>query len=130
MGVPEDRHYSEDHLWVKLEKDSAVIGITHYAAALLGPVNYVELPPMDSGVSKDTAFAAVETNKAVTELLSPISGRVVSVNKLLTENPDALTDDPYANGWIMMMRPSDLGEWNELMKPSRYDQMVSSELLE
>jgi glycine cleavage system H protein len=127
MDFPGDRLYSEDHLWVKMENGNALVGITHYAAMILGPANYVELPSGDTRVTRDTAFAAVETNKAVTELLAPISGKVVNVNESLAESPDALTGDPYGNGWIVVMQPTDPEELHELMSQWHYARVVSHE---
>lgn len=127
MNVPGDRLYSQDHLWVKVENDNAVVGITHYAATLLGPANYVELPVPDAEVTRDMAFALVETNKAVTELLAPISGKIVNVNESLAESPDALTGDPYGTGWIAIVQPSDQVELRELLSHLHYSQMVGHE---
>lgn len=127
MDVPTDRLYSHDHLWVKVENDNAVVGITHYAATLLGSANYVELPILDTQVYRNTAFAAVETNKAATELLAPISGKVVNVNESLAESPDALVSDPYGTGWIVRMQPAEPTELSELLTHLDYTQMVRHE---
>jgi glycine cleavage system H protein len=126
MEFPGDRLYSEHHLWVKIEKDQAVIGITEYAREELGEVDYIELPPLDESITKNRAFGIIETSKAVTDLIAPISGIVVESNTSLTESPEALSDDPYGDGWIIAVEPSDPDEMEELMKASRYAKLVKS----
>jgi glycine cleavage system H protein len=124
MEFPSDRLYSEFHLWVKMEKDQAVIGITDYAKEELGDVDYIELPEPDEVLSKDKAFGIIETSKAVTDLIAPISGTVLERNDLLTESPENLTDDPYGDGWLIVVEPSDPEEIEELIKPAAYQKLV------
>ncbi|MGO9121244.1 MAG: glycine cleavage system protein GcvH [Desulfomonilaceae bacterium] len=126
MEAPEDRLYSQHHLWVKLEKDQAVIGITDYAAEEIGEVDYIELPEPNDTVSKERAFGALETSKAITDLICPISGVVLDCNMLLTESPEMVTDDPYGDGWLMVLQPSDPDEWDDLMKAGDYEKLVRS----
>ncbi len=128
MEAPEDRFYSEHHLWVKLEKDQVLIGITDYAAEQIGEVDYVELPEPDAEVSKEGVFGALETSKAITDLICPISGIVLDSNMLLKESPETVTIDPYGDGWLLIIQPSDPDEWEELMRASDYTDLVSSEL--
>ena len=130
MEAPDDRLYSEHHLWVKLEKDQAVIGITDYAAEQIGEVDYIELPEPNDIVSKERAFGALETSKAITDLVCPISGVVLDCNMLLNESPEMVTVDPYGDGWLMILQPSDPDELDELMKAGDYENLVSSELEE
>lgn len=126
MEAPEDRLYSQYHLWVKLEKDQAVIGITDYAAEEIGEVDYIELPEPNDTVSKERAFGALETSKAITDLICPISGVVLDCNMLLNESPEMVTDDPYGDGWLMVMQPSDPDEWDDLMQAGDYEKLVRS----
>jgi glycine cleavage system H protein len=127
MELPHDRLYSEYHLWVKLEKDQAVVGITDYAREELGEVDYIELPQVDDILSKNRPFGIVETSKAVTDLVAPISGIVVESNNLLSESPETLTDDPYGDGWLIIVEPSDPDEIDELMSHKVYDKLVKSQ---
>src|SRR4030066_180101 len=124
MEFPSDRLYSEFHLWVKVEKDQAVIGITDYAKEELGDVDYIELPQLDEVLSKSKSFGIIETSKAVTDLIAPISGTVLERNDLLAESPENLTDDPYGDGWLIAVEPSDPDELDELMKPADYQKLV------
>ncbi len=126
MEAPEDRLYSQYHLWVKLEKDQAVIGITDYAAEEIGEVDYIELPEPNDTVSKERAFGALETSKAITDLICPISGVVLDCNMLLNESPEMVTDDPYGDGWLMVLQPSDPDEWDDLMQAGDYEKLVRS----
>lgn len=127
MEAPEDRLYSQHHLWVKLEKDQAVIGITDYAAEEIGEVDYIELPEPDDTVSKERALGALETSKAITDLICPISGVVLDCNILLNESPEMVTDDPYGDGWLVVLQPSDPDELDDLMKAGDYAKLVRSE---
>ncbi len=127
MEAPEDRLYSQHHLWVKLERDQAVIGITDYAAEEIGEVDYIELPEPNDTVSKERTFGALETSKAITDLICPISGVVLDCNILLSESPEMVTDDPYGDGWLMVLQPSAPDEWDDLMKAGDYEKLVRSE---
>jgi len=127
MEAPEDRLYSQHHLWVKLDQDQAVIGITDYAAEEIGEVDYIELPEPNDVVSKERAFGALETSKAITDLICPISGVVLDRNILLNESPEMVTDDPYGDGWLMVLQPSDPDELDDLMKAGDYTKLVRSE---
>jgi glycine cleavage system H protein len=127
MEFPHDRLYSEYHLWVKMEKDQAVVGITDYAREELGEVDYIELPQVDDALSKSRPFGIVETSKAVTDLVAPISGIVVESNNLLGESPETLTDDPYGDGWLIIVEPSDPDEIDELMNHKAYDKLIKSQ---
>lgn len=126
MDFPADRLYSEYHLWVKMEKDQAVIGITDYAREELGQVDYIELPEVDESVTRNRAFGIIETSKAVTDLIAPISGIVVESNTSLAESPEIVSDDPYGDGWLMAVEPADPEELGELLKRSDYEKLVTS----
>jgi glycine cleavage system H protein len=125
MDFPADRLYSEFHLWVKMEKDQAVIGITDYAREELGEVDYIELPEADESVTRNRAFGIIETSKAVTDLIAPISGIVIESNTSLAESPEILTDDPYGDGWLMTVEPADPEELDELLKRADYQKLLA-----
>jgi glycine cleavage system H protein len=127
MDFPADRLYSEYHLWVKVEKDQAFIGVTDYAREELGDVDYIELPELDGTITKNKPFGIVETSKAVTDLIAPISGIVIEKNLALVESPETLTDDPYGDGWLIVVEPSDPEELDELMKARDYSKLAAGE---
>jgi glycine cleavage system H protein len=126
MDVPEDRLYSEYHLWIKVEKSKAWIGITEYAKEELGEVDYVELPALQDITVRDRPFGILETSKAVTDLVAPISGVVIQTNTALLESPATLTDDPYGNGWLIVVKPSNPDEMDELIRPQIYSELIHS----
>jgi glycine cleavage system H protein len=127
MEFPRDRLYSDQHLWVKVEKDQAVIGITEFAREELGEVDYIELPELDDALTRTRPFGIIETSKAVTDLIAPISGIVVESNTSLVESPETLTDDPYGDGWLVTVEPSDPEEFEELLKASQYEKLVKGQ---
>jgi len=120
MEIPSDRFYSEDHLWVRVEGGTATVGITEHARDELGEVDYVELPQEGDTITRGTAFGIIETSKAVTDLIAPISGQVTESNVSLLESPEALMDSPYADGWLIAVEPADQDEFTELMDWSKY----------
>jgi glycine cleavage system H protein len=126
MDVPQDRLYSEYHLWIRVEENEAWIGITEYAVEELGEVDYVELPALQEATIRDRPFGILETSKAVTDLVAPISGVVIRTNTVLSESPAALTEDPYEKGWLIVVRPSKPDEMNELITPQVYGELVNS----
>jgi glycine cleavage system H protein len=127
MKVPEGRLYSEYHLWVEQEPVGLRIGMTHCGCEYLGSVDYVELPSPGQAVLKDSPFGWVETSKAITELLAPVSGTVVESNEKLSESPEMITADSYGSGWLILIRGSDASEVAQLMTPEEYRQLVSAE---
>jgi len=106
MNVPADLLYTEEHEWVRLEGDVAVVGITDYAQHELGDVVYVELPEVGSTVEQGKPFGVVESVKAASDLYAPVSGEVVEVNTALEDAPELVNNDPYGEGWMIKVRPS------------------------
>jgi glycine cleavage system H protein len=124
MDIPTDRFYSDYHLWVKLEEGTATVGITEHAREELGDVDYVELPQEGDTITRGMAFGIIETSKAVTDLMAPISGQVVESNVSLLESPEALMDSPYTDGWLIVIEPADQDEFTELMDSSKYREFL------
>jgi glycine cleavage system H protein len=110
-----------------MERDLALIGITDYAAQELGEVDYVELPELEEVLTKNRAFGIIETSKAVTDLPAPISGIVVELNVSAPESPEGLADDPYGDGWLIMVEPSDPDEIEELMSAQAYEDLLKNQ---
>ena len=124
--VIEGLFYSESHEYVKVEGDFAYVGITDYAQHALGNVVYVDMPEVDDEVEADEDFGAVESVKAASDLISPVSGTVVEVNEALEDKPELLNEDAFEN-WIMKVQLSDKSELNALMDAAAYEELCSKE---
>ncbi len=118
--VIEGLYYSESHEYVKIEGDFAYVGITDYAQNALGNVVYVDLPEVDDEVEADEDFGAVESVKAASDLISPVSGTVVEVNEALEDKPELLNENPFEN-WIIKVKLSDTAEIDNLMDAQSYE---------
>ena len=125
MDFPEELKYSKEHLWVRLEGDRAVIGITDYAQAELGNVTVVELPDTGDDLEQDDSFGSIEARKTVAELYAPLSGTVVEVNSELGSTPEFVNDDPYDGGWLVVIEIADAEEMNLLMSADLYEDYVA-----
>jgi glycine cleavage system H protein len=121
---PNDRKYSKEHEWAKVEGDTAVIGITSYAQDQLGDVVYVELPKVGETVEQFRVFGVIESVKTASDLYAPISGEVVEVNESVVEEPSQVNDSPYEAGWLIRVKPVDSGalerELSSLMDADAY----------
>jgi glycine cleavage system H protein len=126
MELSEELKYSKEHLWVRLDGDLAVIGITDFAQEELGAIRGVELPSVGDEVEQDDSFGSLEARKTVAELYAPVSGEVVEVNDELISTPELLNDDPYDGGWLIMIRLNDRDELTSLMSVDDYVEHVES----
>ena len=106
MSVPKGMQYTETHEWVRMEGDTATVGITEHAQDELGDVVFVELPEVGRTLKAGEAFGAVESVKAVSDLYAPVAGEVVEVNEALGDSPEKINEDPYGDGWILKLRVS------------------------
>ena len=117
--IMDDRKYADSHEWVKLEGDIAVVGISDYAQHALGNIVYVDMPEVGDEVEKGEDFGAVESVKAASDLISPVSGEVVEINENLEDEPGLLNEDAYSN-WIMKVKISDPSEYDSLLDAAAY----------
>ena len=126
---PNDRRYSKEHEWAKVEGDVAIVGITDYAQDQLGDVVYVELPTVGDRVEQFKVFGVIESVKTASDLYSPVSGQVVEINSALVDEPAQVNDSPYEEGWLIKVRPDDPGilerELANLMDADTYGQQIS-----
>ena len=121
LNHPSDLKYSKTDEWVRVEGDQATIGITDYAQDQLGDIVYIELPwDASQSVSQETKFGDIESVKATSELLSPISGEVIKVNEALKDTPELINDKPYEDGWMLVVKLSNPGEIDNLMSADQY----------
>jgi len=123
---PDDLIYHPEHDWAKIEGDQATFGITWFAQDALGEIVFFEPPAVGATVTKDQSYGEVESVKAVSEVISPLSGEIVEVNEALADAPEAINDDPYGAGWMVKVRLSDTSELDQLMSPEAYREHVST----
>ena len=119
-------YYSESHEWVKVEGNVAIVGITDYAQHALGNIVYVDMPEVDDEVAKEEDFGAVESTKAASDLISPVSGTVVEINEALEDNPELINENAFEN-WIMKVEMSDAAELEGLMDAAAYETFCANE---
>jgi len=124
-NVPEDLRYSSDHEWARLEGDRVRVGITDYAQDTLGDVVFVQVPEVGAEVEAGAAFGEVESTKSVSDLYAPVSGTVVEVNNELADAPNRLNEDPYGEGWICVIEPSDTSQLENLLDAAKYQALVA-----
>jgi len=125
-SYPEELHYHEAHDWVRVDGDTATFGITWYAQDTLGEVVFYSPPELGATVSKDGDYGELESTKAVSALVAPLSGEVVEVNGALEGNESTVNDDPYGEGWLVKVRMSDPGELEGLMSAGTYRELLES----
>lgn len=123
---PEELRYTVEHEWVRMDDGIAVVGITDFAQQQLGDVVYVELPKVGSRVESMKVFGVVESVKTASDLYSPLTGEVVEVNKVLENSPQLVNDAPYANGWMIKIRPDDAGQVDSLLTADAYEAHISA----
>ena len=124
-SYPDDLRYHEEHDWVRLEGDTATFGITWYAQDALGEVVFFDPPEVGSTVSKDESYAEVESVKAVSDVIAPMSGEIVDVNTALGDKPEAINEDPYGDGWMVRVKLSDPSEKDALLDAKAYEASLS-----
>ena len=127
MEYPDDLRYTKQHEWARLADGRIMVGITDYAQDALGEVVYLELPEVDSEVSREDTFGVIESVKAVSDLFAPVSGRVVEVNSPLLESPEMINTDAYGDGWLVVVEPSDLAELDDLLDAKSYEKYIETE---
>ena len=123
--VPADLRYTKDHEWVRVDGDTATIGVTDFAANQLGDVVFVDLPAAGKAVEQFATFGVVESVKAVSDLYAPLSGEVVEVNGDLGSNPELVNSDPFGDGWMLKVKVTDAGQYGELLDAAGYEQLTS-----
>jgi glycine cleavage system H protein len=126
-NVPDNLQYSKDHEWVRVEGDTAVIGITDHAQEQLGDVVYVELPKPGESFSAHESFGSVESVKAVSEIFTPVSGEVAELNESLNDEPEKVNKDPYGEGWMIKIKMSAPGEVDSLLTAAEYEDFTKAE---
>ncbi len=124
-NYPDDLKYHAEHDWARVEGDTATLGITWYAQDQLGEVVFFDPPAVGATIEKDTPYAEVESVKAVSDVIAPVSGEIVEVNDALKDSPEQINDDSYGEGWLVKVKLSDPSELDQLMDASEYQGSLS-----
>jgi glycine cleavage system H protein len=124
MNIPQNLRYTKEHEWVRLEGDTATIGITDYAQGELGDIVFIEVETVDEEIAVEEVFGSIEAVKTVSDLFSPLSGVVTEFNEALEDTPEAVNNDPYGTGWVIKMKITDTAEFEELMTAEAYAALI------
>jgi glycine cleavage system H protein len=126
-NIPDDRRYTREHEWARLDGDVVLVGITDFAQHELGDVVYVELPQVGRRVTAMQEFGVIESVKSASDLFSPLTGEVLETNAELADHPELVNDSPYDRGWMLRIRPDDTTELDALMDAAAYRAMLNAE---
>ena len=121
---PDNLRYHKEHTWVKVSGSRATIGITDYAQEELGDIVYIDLPETDANIEANQEISEIESTKATSPVIAPVSGTVLEVNEDLADSPEIINEDPYDKGWIAVLELSDPKELDDLMDSSEYEKMI------
>src|SRR5579862_7124373 len=124
---PDDLKYHREHDWARVDGDEAVLGITWFAQDALGELVHFEAPTQGSQVSKDSSYGEVESVKAVSDVIAPLSGEVLEVNQSVLDAPETVNEDPYGAGWLLRIRMEDPSEVDSLLSPDEYKQVLADQ---
>lgn len=126
MNIPTELKYTKDHEWVRIEGDSATIGITHFAQGELGDIVYVDVDTVDETIEKDEVFGSVEAVKTVSDLLMPLTGEITEFNEALEDEPEKVNSDPYGKGWMIKFSISDPSQIDTLLSAEDYTALIGT----
>jgi glycine cleavage system H protein len=126
-SYPDDLRYHDQHDWARIEGDIATFGITWYAQDSLGEVVFYDPPEVGAEIHKDSSYAEVESVKAVSDVIAPLSGEIVEVNTALVEEPERINEDPYGEGWLVKVRLGNLGEVDALLGAAEYRKLLENQ---
>lgn len=126
MKIPAELKYTEDHEWVRVEGETAVVGVTDFAQGELGDVVFVEIETEGEELDKGETFGTVEAVKTVSDLFMPVGGEVAEVNEALTDEPELVNKDPYGKGWMIKIKMRDSSELGELLSADDYKKMIEA----
>jgi glycine cleavage system H protein len=127
MEFPEDLRYTQEHEWLRLEGNDGVVGITDFAQDALGDVVFVELPAVGATLTQGQTFGVVESNKTVSDLFAPVSGRVTAVNQVLRDEPERVNNDPYGGGWMIRIAVGEREQVEKLLDAAAYRAFVAQQ---
>lgn len=125
---PEDLKFHKEHAWVKVSGNRATVGISFYAQESLGDIVYIDIPEVDASVEAGTEMTQIESTKATSSVVSPVTGTIIEVNEELNDSPEIINEDPYEKGWIAVIEMEDESELNSLMESGDYEKYLEDEV--
>ena len=126
-SYPDGLQYHKEHDWARVEGDEAVLGITWFAQDALGELVHFEAPEVGSTIAKDSSYGEVESVKAVSDVIAPLSGEILEVNQAVVDAPETVNEDPYGAGWLLRIRLSNSGELDSLLDAAAYGQLITDQ---
>ena len=124
MDIPSNLKYTNDHEWIKVEEDVAIVGITEFAQSKLGDIVFVELPNVDDIFNQNDVFGTIEAVKTLADLYLPVSGKILEINSALEDIPESINEDPYNKGWIIKIQLKDSKELESLLSADDYKKII------
>jgi glycine cleavage system H protein len=124
MNIPKDLKYTKDHEWVRIDGDTATVGVTDFAQGELGDIVFVEIETVDESLDMEEVFGSVEAVKTVSDLFMPISGEIIEFNEVLETDPELVNSDPYGEGWMIKIKIADKSELNDLLTEEAYSNLI------
>jgi len=124
MNFPSELKYTQEHEWIKVDGDVAIVGITDFAQSELGDIVFVEVETVGQTIAKDGVFGTVEAVKTVSDLFLPVAGEIVEFNTALNNSPELINSDPYGDGWVVKIKASDAGDLSQLMDVETYKSFI------
>ncbi len=124
MNVPDNLKYTNDHEWVKIDNDIAIVGITDFAQSELGDIVYVEIDTKGDLIEKDSVFGTVEAVKTVSDLFMPLTGEILEINSAIEETPEIINNEPYESGWIIKIKIEDINQIRDLLDSRGYLEVI------
>jgi glycine cleavage system H protein len=122
--IPKELKYTEDHEWVKVDGDTATVGITDHAQSELGDIIFIEFPEINDFVDRMEPFGTIEAVKTVADLFAPLNGKVIEINETLEGSPELVNSDPYGKGWIVKVSVDKLNQLNDLLSSKNYEKLI------
>ena len=122
--MPKELKYTEDHEWVKLDGDTATVGITDHAQSELGDIIFIEFPEINDFIEKMEPFGTIEAVKTVADLFAPLNGKIIELNEALEDSPELVNSDPYGKGWIVKVSIDKLDQLNDLLSSENYEKLI------
>ena len=124
MSFPTDLKYTKDHEWIRVEGDTAYVGITDYAQGELGEIVYVDITTEGETIDKEEVFGSIEAVKTVSDLFMPVAGEILEINAALEDKPELVNESPYGEGWLIKIKPTDMAEIEALLSAEAYQQLI------